>query len=93
MSKQPPPSLAELQAKREVQVANCAELCTPDHPKIMHVMYCRCGKKECMKKMKDTILAVLPKYPIDFTIKEQDMGTEGYNIFVTMNYNDAVKKP
>jgi len=46
-----------------------------------------------MKKMKDTILAVLPKYPIDFTIKEQDMGTEGYNIFVTMNYNDAVKKP
>lgn len=83
----------EVQELRETQVANCAELCTPDRPKIMHMMYCRCGKKECMKKMQDAILTILPHYPIDFTMKEQDLGAEGYNIFVTMIYNDAVKKP
>jgi hypothetical protein len=88
MPTQPPPTEAQIQKMRIAQVINCAKLCTAEHPMIMHVLNCGCGKPECLEKMKNTLNTVLPGFSssISYKITEENRGTDGFFLFVSMAY-------
>jgi hypothetical protein len=75
-----------LERQREMQVMNCARMCTEDHPKVLQVLYCKCGNPECRLKMAETIARVLPQFPVNYKIVLDDNGPKGYSMFVEMIY-------
>lgn len=79
-------TLAKTEKMRNDQVINCAKMCTEENPKVMHVMYCGCGKTECLVKMKNTLMRLLPAFPVEFQLVEDNRGEKGYSIFVKLIY-------